>query len=180
VVEHVAVLGVHVDHHPDLPGRVQHAHDPLVADPELVDHEHLEARVAEVDQPRDLGQRLIARVAHDDVEAVVDVRAPRRPGLPTFDRHGQRLPALLPGVVADGGDAAAGGGRGARLEVVHAPEPAHVRVEVGVHVDAARQPQERGGVDLAETVCATPRPGWGPQGRSIVYQCGRAESNPSG
>ena len=147
MVEHVAVLGVHVDHHAHLPGGVQHPHQRLIADAEHVDHEDLEARIAEVDQPRDLGQRRVAGVGDDDVEAVVDVGAFRGLGPPRVGGGGERLPRRLLGVIADGGDAAAR--RRPRLEVVGRPHAAHLDVEVGVDVDAARQHQQAGRVDLA-------------------------------
>jgi len=52
VVEHVAVLGVDVHHRARLPRRGQDADERVVSDAELVDHEDLEARIADVDEPR--------------------------------------------------------------------------------------------------------------------------------
>src|SRR2546426_1244404 len=79
VVEHVAVLGVDVHHRPRLPRRVEDPDERVVSDAELVDHENFEARIADVHEPRDLGQRPLAPLADDDAEAIVDVGAARCP-----------------------------------------------------------------------------------------------------
>ena len=150
VVEHVAVLGVHVDDGSRVLGRAEQPEEGRVTDAELVDHEHLEAGIPGVDKPRDLRQPSVAGVRDDDVKAVIDVGPAGRPGLPRFHRRDQRLPARLPGVIADGGDPAAHRRRRAGLEVVGRPNASDLGVEMRVDIDPAGKDQEALGRDLLQ------------------------------
>src|SRR5437016_8205835 len=120
----------------------------VVADAEFVNHENLEARVASRDDRWDLGEVRVADFGEDDVEAVVDVSLVAGLGLPRPDGFCDRLPAALPSVIADGGDASAGRCRGARFEIVGGVDSADIHVEMRMHVHSAGQYLEPGGVDF--------------------------------
>ena len=149
LVDRDAVLGVHHDQGAglggpghgaqDLPvGRVEHAR---------VGHEHLEAGHARPDAGLHLLQRGVVDVGDDHVEAVVDGAVAVRLLVPLVQRGQQRGALGLDREVHDRGGAAPGRGPGAGLEGVHREGAAERHLHVGVHVDAAGQDVQPGGVD---------------------------------
>jgi hypothetical protein len=150
MVEHVAVLGMHVHDGTRSARGMEKSQKGVVTDRELVDHEHLEAGVPRGDDRGDLGQRGVRDFGEDDVEAVVDVRLALCLPFPRFERIQDRLAPPLPRVIADRGDAAARRGRRARLEVVRGRHAPDFDVQMRVHVDAAGEHEQPSRVDLLD------------------------------
>ena len=99
--------------------------------------EQLEGRHALVDQRVHLGQDIVADVADDHVEAVVDAGLAIGLLMPGVQALAQRAASRLHGEVDDGGGPAEGGGARPGLEGVLGEGAAERQLHVGVHVDPA-------------------------------------------
>jgi hypothetical protein len=145
-----AVLGVHADEAAVVPRLRQGLEDRGVVHHEdaRVGHEELEGRDALLAHHLvHVHRDLVAELAHDHVEAVVDHRLALGALHPALEGGVEPLTEVLDGEVDQGGGPAVGGGDGAALEVVGGGGAAEGHVEVGVHVDAPRHDQLAGGVD---------------------------------
>ena len=134
-----AVLGVHHDQPAVLRGLLHGPEDRAVVAEEdaRVGGEQLEGGHALVDERVHLGQDVVADVADDHVEAVVDAGLAIGLLMPGVEPLAQRAAARLHGEVDDGGGPAEGGGARPGLEGVLGEGAAERQLHVGVHVDRA-------------------------------------------
>ena len=149
-LDDVAVLGMQRHHAAMLADQAHGLEDGGIVDHHAarIGHEHLEAAHALVaDGVLHVAQDGLVDVRQDDVEAIVDAGADRRPGLRARDGVERALVLALEGEVDDGGGAAEGRRARAGLVVVAGGRVAEGVVQVGVAVDAAGQHQQAGGVN---------------------------------
>ena len=109
--------------------------------------EELEGRHALVDEVVHLGQHVVADVADDHVEGVVDAGLAVGLLVPRVEPLAERSAARLDGEVDDRGRAAERGGARPGLERVLREGAAERQLHVGVDVDRARDDPFAGGVD---------------------------------
>ena len=164
-VDGQAVLGVHHDQPAVLRGLLHRPEDRAVIAEEdaRVGGEQLEGGHALVDQGVHLGQDVVADVADDHVEAVVDAGLAIGLLVPGVEPVAQRPAARLHGEVDDRGGAAEGGGARPGLEGVLGERAAEGQLHVGVHVDRAGDDPLARRVDGRDRPC---RPGRCRSGRS--------------
>ena len=129
----------------------EHVEDLAVVELEVVvGHVGLERGVAFVDQRGQFVlEHLRRRIAHDQVEGVVDMRLAFGAAVVVLDRGAQRVALFLRGERNHGRRAAAGRRARARIEVVgHAHRRGHRLIQMAVCIDAAGRHDAAGRIDL--------------------------------
>ena len=148
-VDGATVLGMHHDQAAVLRGPAHRLKDCRVVEHEDpgISHEELEGRDAFVDQRVHLLEDRVVDLAHDHVEAVVDVRLALRFLVPLVEALAQRLAEGLHRKVDDRRRPAPGGRRASGGEVIGGEGATEGQLHVGVDIDRARHHVAVLGVD---------------------------------
>ena len=148
VLEAAGVFDVEIDHAAVAADLRHHPHETVDVVLERPHHEDLEARMAVRDDVGDLLDGGVVGLEDRHVEAVVDDGLVAGLGVPGPDRLQRGLAGAGQRVVDERGDTAAGRRDGAAMKILDRLQALELHVDVGVHVDGARQQVEAGNVDL--------------------------------
>ncbi len=144
---------MHADEGAVVARRLQHVEHLLVVELDaIVGHEDLDRGVPFLDQLRDVGLECsLVGIGQDHVKGVVDDRAFLCQLVIVGEHAVERVPDMLRGKGNDRGGATEGGRGGPALEAVGIEQAAaRDLLDMGVWVDAARQHQPAGGIDLGD------------------------------